>query len=266
MLRRWPRAVNLMRMNPYIEQGIVAVRAAEAVILRYWEQGVEARVKADKTPVTAADEEAEQAIVALLGEAFPEHGFYGEEGGYINPDAEWLWLIDPLDGTKSFVRGQPFFSTQLALMHRGALVAGISNAPVAGELAWAARGEGAWLNGQRVAVSGTDSLAAAVLSTGNLSTLARGDGWAALGRLVPRLDRVRGYGDYCHYHLLARGALDVVLESDLNILDIAALSVIVEEAGGHMTDMHGGALTLETTSALATNGKLHEQVLGELWN
>lgn len=255
-----------MTVNPYVESGIAAVRAAEAVILRYWHDGATVRIKADRTPVTAADEEAERVIREALAAAFPSHGFHGEEGGRERADAEWVWLIDPLDGTRSFVRRTPYFSTQLALMHQGRLIAGISNAPLFGELAWAARGEGAWLNDARLAVSDVSALDTAALSTGNLATLAAGAGWAGLGRLVGRVERVRGYGDFCHYHMLAAGSIDVVLESDVDILDVGALSVIVEESGGRVTDMHGGALTLGSTSVLATNGRLHQAVLEVLWN
>jgi histidinol-phosphatase len=111
-----------------------------------------------------------------------------------------------------------------------------------------------------------ESLDAAALSTGNLRTLAGGPGWTGLGALVARADRVRGYGDFYHYHQLAAGRVDVVIESDVNILDVAALATVVEEAGGCVTDLHGAPLTLATTSVLATNGRLHDAVLEVLWN
>ncbi len=174
--------------------------------------------------------------------------------------SEFLWLVDPLDGTKSFVRDSPFFSTQIALMHRGELVLGVSSACAYGELAWAERGGGAWLGGERVKVSTTSSLQQAIVSTGNLKTLAAGDAWGRFGSLIGGISRLRGYGDFVHYHLLARGALDVVVESDVNILDIAALAVIVREAGGRFTDLAGGPLGLDTTTVLASNGPLHESV------
>lgn len=250
----------------WLEVAHHAVEAAQQVLNHYWEHGAVARMKADATPVTLADEEAEAAIRGVLAEAFPDHGFYGEEGGSDRTDAECVWLIDPLDGTKSFVRRQPFFSTQLALLQHGKRVLGVSNAPRFAERAHAVVGEGAWLNGARLQVSRTDTLAAAALSTGNLRTLAAGRGWAGLGALVAQVDRVRGYGDFYHYHQLAAGRLDVVIESDVNILDIAALATIVEEAGGQVTDMHGEPVRLATTSVVATNGVLHERVLEALWN
>jgi histidinol-phosphatase len=113
-------------------------------------------------------------------------------------------------------------------------------------------------------VSRIARLEEATLSTGNLRSLARGPRWPAFGRIVARLDRIRGFGDFLHYHLLAAGRIDAVLESDINILDIAALTVIVEEAGGHVTDLDGRPIGLETRSILATNGTLHATILDAL--
>jgi histidinol-phosphatase len=203
---------------------------------------------------------AERAIREIIERQFPTHGFYGEETGRARADAEYLWLVDPIDGTKSFVRGYPFFSTQIALMHEGRVVIGVSNAPAFGERAWAERGGGAWLDGRRVEVSTVGRLEDATLSTGNLRTLAAGAGWQGLGRLVSRVNRIRGYGDFYHYHLLAAGRIDAVVESDVNILDIAALTLIVEEAGGRFTDLQGRPVGLDTTSVLATNGPLHDVI------
>lgn len=250
----------------WLDVALRAVDAAQTVLDHYWEHGAVTRMKADATPVTVADEEAEAAVRRLISDAFPDHGFYGEEGGSDRTDAECVWLIDPLDGTKSFVRRQPFFSTQLALLQFGKRVLGVSNAPRFGERAHAVVGDGAWLNGARLQVSAVGTLDAAALSTGNLRTLAGGAGWTGLGALVARVDRVRGYGDFYHYHQLAAGRIDVVIESDLNILDVAALATVIEEAGGRITDMHGDPLTLASTSVVATNGLLHEQVLEALWN
>lgn len=238
-----------------------AARAAADVINALYRRNLAITVKADRSPVTEADVRAEEAIRDVLSQRFPAYGFYGEETGQSAMDAESVWLVDPIDGTKSFVRDCPFFSTQIALMRAGRLVLGVSSAPAWGELAWAAQGEGAFLDGQRIRVSATRALEDAIVSTGNLKSLARSaQGWANYGRLVTQVNRIRGYGDFVHYHLLARGALDVVIESDVNILDIAALTVIVREAGGVFTDLAGGEVGLATTSVLAGNAALHAAV------
>jgi histidinol-phosphatase len=241
-----------------------AARAAAAIARRYYQSNLAVSIKADKTPVTVADVESEKAIRGIIEARFPDHGFYGEETGTSALDAEFLWLVDPIDGTKSFVREYPMFSTQIALMHQGRLVLGVSSAPAYGELAWGEAGVGAWLDDRPVRVSGIDTIEGATLSTGNLKTLATGPRWGAFGRLVARLNRIRGYGDFLHYHLLAAGKIDAVVESDVNILDIAACAVIVEAAGGRFTDLEGRPLTLASTSVLATNGRLHDQVLAAI--
>lgn len=238
-----------------------AARAAADVIRGFYQRNVRIEVKADKTPVTEADVRSEEAIRELLTKRFPSFGFYGEETGKSDMDAESVWLVDPIDGTKSFVRECPFFSTQIALMRAGRMVLGVSCAPAYEELAWAERGAGAYLNGKPIHVSKVAALDAAIVSTGNLKTLAASPAWARFGGMIGKISRIRGYGDFVHYHLLARGALDVVVESDVNILDIAALTVIVEEAGGSFTDLAGGPVSLATTSVLASNGALHAQVL-----
>lgn len=238
-----------------------AAREAGALIARHFEHGVEVEIKADASPVTIADREAEDAIRAHLLGAFPDHAILGEERGRAG-ESEFLWLVDPLDGTKSFVRGTPFFSTQIALMHAGQLVLGVSHAPQYGETMWARRGAGTFLNGKRVHVADTRSLKDASLSFGNIKSLTKdAQRWKAFGALIREVNRVRGYGDFCHYHQLARGGLDIVIESDVNILDIAALAVIVREAGGVFTDLQGAELALETTSVLAAvNAALQSEV------
>ena len=241
-----------------------AAQAAAEVIRRLYRQNLAVTLKADRSPVTQADVLSEQAIRAVLAARFPGYGFYGEETGQDRMQAESVWLVDPIDGTKSFVRDCPFFSTQIALLRGGRFVLGVSCAPAYGELAWAERGSGAWLDGKPIRVSDTATIEDGILSSGNLRTLARGPAWGAYGRLVGRVNRIRGYGDFVHYHLLARGALDAIIESDVNILDIAALTVIVEEAGGRFTDLAGGAVGLGTTTVLASNGRLHAPLLSAL--
>ena len=247
-------------MSEFLRAALDAASAAAEVITRMYRSNCAVTLKADKSPVTDADVAAENAIRAVIEERFPRHGFYGEETGKSQADAEFLWVVDPIDGTKAFVREYPMFSTQIALMHRGQLILGVSSAPEYGELAHAERGEGAWLNGQRLKVSGVTSIEDAALSTGNLKSLALGSRWPRLGALVGRLNRIRGYGDFLHYHLLAAGKIDAVIESDVNILDIAALAMIVEEAGGRFTDLDGEPVTLEIGSVLAANGALHESL------
>lgn len=253
-----------MANSARLDAALSAAAAAAEIIRSSYRRNIEVRIKADRSPVTEADVACEAAIRAVLQGRFPADGFYGEESAAERMDAECLWLVDPIDGTKSFVRGYPMFSTQIALMRRGRLELGVSSAPVYGELAWAERGQGAWLDGTRLAVSRIGRFEDATISTGNLKSLAAGPRWAALGRMVTRLDRIRGFGDFLHYHLLAAGRIEAVIESNIHILDIAPLVVIVEEAGGRVTDLEGAPMSLTSTSILASNGLLHDPILEEL--
>jgi histidinol-phosphatase len=248
-----------------LRAALEAAKAADSVIAPLYRANVSVEMKFDKSPVTEADTRAEHVIREVLLQHFPDYGFFGEEGGRSGLDAENVWLVDPLDGTKSFVRDTPFFSTQIALVRKGELVLGVSSACVYGELAWAERGRGAFMNGEKIRVSGKSRLDEAILSCGNIKTLAAGPHWNSYGALLQKVNRIRGYGDFLHYHLLARGALDMVIESDVNVLDIAALSVIVNEAGGRFTDFAGRQVGLATTNVLASNRLLHETLRAELW-
>lgn len=248
-------------MKSFLQTAIAAANASAAVIRRYYRGEFTVELKSDQTPVTVADREAEDIIRGMLLHAFPDHGFYGEESGRTAQDAEYLWLVDPIDGTKSFVAGYGMFSTQIALMHKGELVLGVSSAPAHDELAWACHGSGAHLQDKRVWVRNQRTLAQAAISTGNIQSLAASSRWSALGRVLASANRTRGYGDYYHYHRLAAGQIDAVIESDVNILDIAALAVIVREAGGVFTDLEGRPPTLGTTSVLAAAPHLHALLL-----
>jgi histidinol-phosphatase len=257
-------AVDNTPKSEFLSAALDAAKAAAEISRSYYAGNFTVTTKSDMTPVTEADVECEQEIRRIILERFPTHGFYGEETGRTRDDAEYLWLVDPIDGTKAFVRQYPFFSTQIALMHEGKIMLGVSSGALMEELAWAERGHGAWLNGNRLSVSDIDAPDRAAVSTGNLRSLALSDGWPGLGKVLGIADRTRGYGDFYHYHLLASGKIEAVIESDVNILDIAALSIIVTEAGGVFTDLNGMVPSLETRSVLAANASLHGHYLEQL--
>jgi histidinol-phosphatase len=240
-----------------------AAREADRIAMQYFNGDLEVERKSDSSPVTEADRACERAIRATLLEAFPDHAIYGEEYGR-KGRSNALWLVDPIDGTRSFIRGLAFWSVQIALMIDDELVLGVSSAPAFGEQAWAVAGQGAWLNGQRVQSRPCESIEASDLSFGNLRTLARGPDWAWVGQLFSRAARCRAYGDFYSYHRLADGGQDAVIESDVNILDIAALTVLVREAGAVITDLKGGPIGLETSSVLAASPALHAQLLSSM--
>ena len=251
-------------MKEFLAVALQAAKSARELILSYYNGEFDIEIKSDQTPVTVADRRAEQVIRETISAAFPEHGIFGEEYGAQSKDTEYLWLVDPIDGTKSFVKRYGMFSTQIALMHKGELILGVSCAPAMDELVWATRGGGAFNAGGQLHISQVNSIGQASVSTGNIQSLAAGERWAALGRILAQTNRTRGYGDYYHYHRLAAGQLDAVIESDVNILDIAALYVIVTEAGGLFTDLNGRKPDLDTRSVLAATPALHAALTTEL--
>ena len=248
----------------FLPTALLAAETARQLILSYYNGEFDIEIKDDQTPVTVADRGAEKVIRDIISKTYPSHGIFGEEYGADNKSAEFLWLIDPIDGTKSFVKRYGMFSTQIALMHQGELILGVSCAPAMNELVWATRGGGAFNADGALHISDISEIEQASISTGNIQSLAAGSQWPALGRILAKTNRTRGYGDYYHYHRLAAGQLDAVIESDLNILDIAALCVIVREAGGKITNLDGQPIDLETRSVLAANPNLHQTLLQHL--
>lgn len=251
-----------------------AASEAERVISGFVQSGQwSVSTKSDESPVTEVDVAAEQAIKAVLLGALPQAAFFGEETGHTTAQARadstisaptLRWLVDPIDGTKSFIRGMPFYSTQIALEQDGQLIVGVSNAPAYRERVVAIAAQGTRLNTQSVNVrSEITRVEDAFLSSGNLTTLALDpDRWSRYGELVSRAGRVRGYGDFCHYHQLCCGQTDLIVESDVNILDIAALTVAIRSAGGVITDLEGLPIDENTTSVLAAGSQaLHSDVL-----
>jgi len=239
-----------------------AATAAAEVIKTFTDGGFKTEQKPDGTPVTEADLAAERTIIEAIRRHFPDDAIWGEETGQ-HGDSDVIWLIDPIDGTKSFVRGYPFFSTQIGVQVDGQLAVGVSAAAHYGQVAWASD-TGAFMNDQILQCSEVEQIEQASISTGNIASLARSPSWARLGEVLGRANRTRGYGDFLHYHMLAAGQIDAVIESDVNILDIAALTVIVEQSGARMTELNGDPITLESRSVLAAPKPLHDQLLAVL--
>ena len=249
--------------SEYLQVGISAVKAAEEVILKYLNEDIVAELKDDMTPVTAADKEAEGVIKQVILKRFPDHTFYGEEGEKVDLSNHrgFTWIIDPIDGTKSFIRKNPMFSTLLALMHDGELVIGISNMPLLHELAYAEKGRGCFVNEQRVYVSAISGIQEAYVSHGSLKLFEKANCTKPLIELSVAARQARGIGDAWSYHLLAQGKIEIMIEADCKLWDIAAAKVLVEEAGGTFTQLDGNPVGPNTITALATNGLLHRQIV-----
>ena len=252
----------MVELDHALSAAVEAARAAGEVALRYYRTGFDVTLKADATPVTQADRGAEQAIREVLGRAFPDHGFLGEELGAVG-DQQRRWIIDPIDGTKNFIRHLPVWATLIGLEEQGEIVAGVIHNPVTGELLAARRGGGAWSNGERVRVSAIADLDEATLLHAGLKLLREAGYWDGFVRLVDATGRQRGFGDYLGYTLVAEGKAEIYVETDLKPWDLAPCKVIVEEAGGRFTDL-AGVPSIYHGSGFASNGHLHEVALALL--
>jgi histidinol-phosphatase len=233
----------------------VAQLASAAVMRWYRAEQFDVELKADGSPVTIADREGERVAREWLAARFPGDGMHGEEFGETRPDARRRWFIDPIDGTKAFVRGVPLWGTLIACCEGETVLAGAAHYPAVGELVAAAPGEGCWWNGARARVSGVSSLdAATVLTTDSRfpGRDRRADAWRALDREAAV---VRTWGDCYGYLLVATGRAEVMLDDIVNPWDAAALLPIIEEAGGLFTDWRGRR-TAFGGDAIATNGAI----------
>jgi inositol-phosphate phosphatase/L-galactose 1-phosphate phosphatase/histidinol-phosphatase len=227
--------------------------AGAAVARRYFRTPVGVDDKADQSPVTIADREAEAAIRALIREAYPDHGIVGEEHGAERPGAEHVWVIDPIDGTRSFITGRPTFGTILALLRDGRPILGIIEQPALGERWVGARGRPTTHNGRPVRTRECPDLAHAVLSTTSPHFFE--DGPAAAFERVRRACRMTMYGGDCYiYGLLASGFGDLVIEATLKAHDFLPLVCVLEGAGGLITDWRGAPLTLESDDKVVAAG------------
>jgi histidinol-phosphatase len=238
-----------------------AAKAAGEVILPYFRTHLQVETKADQSPVTAADRAAEQVIIDTLQHQFPDYGFLGEEFGEQPGTTDTRWIIDPIDGTKNFIRGIPYFATLLALEEAGDITLGVIDAPAEQTLFYAAKGFGAFTNQhQRLEVSSIQELSQAMLVHGGLDILRQSGHWDGFTRLVDATARQRGFGDYIAHTFVVRGQAEVMVEADVKPWDLAPLKIIAEEAGGRLTDFTGQP-TIYGGNAIVSNRHVHAAVL-----
>lgn len=244
-----------------LELALELAELADGITLeRFRAADLKVDTKPDLTPVSEADRAVERALRERLAAARPGDGVAGEEYG-ADADAERRWIVDPIDGTSNYVRGNPIWATLIALEQDGEIIAGVASAPALGRRWWAARGAGAFSSdGRRLRVSAVSGLGDAQLLWSGV------EDWAGVGRLDALVGlasncwRSRGLGDFWQYMLVAEGAAEIALDPVVAVWDLAAPKVIVEEAGGRFTDL-AGLPTAEGGDAIATNGALHDAVL-----
>ena len=240
----------------------VAWRAGK-VTLEYFQTQLNIERKRDNSVVTVADRRTEQTIRESIRSRFPDHNIIGEEYGEELFGSDYNWIVDPIDGTQSFVHGVPLYGVLLGLEYQNEAILGVVNCPAVDEMAYAARGEGCYWNGRRARVSTTQNLGDALWCASGaeyFEMVGQSNAWA---RLKVNTARYRTWGDCYGYVLVATGRADVMVDPIMHVWDCAPLLPIMIEAGGRFTDWQGNA-TIRGGNAVATNGILHESVLTEL--
>ncbi len=231
--------------------------------LRYFQKNVPVIKKIDRSPVTRADREAERVIRGILGKKFPDHQLCGEEFGWDKEQkSDFRWWIDPVDGTRQFIRGIPFWGTLIGLEYRGEVVAGVIYHPALQIMIWAAKGLGCYVNGKRTHVSKIPDLKGGTLTYGGLRLVPMSYR-KKLTDLIARCYDDRGFGDCYGHSLVIQGKVEAVVEPVVEPYDVAAIKICVEEAGGRFTDL-SGRKTIEGGNAVSSNGLVHASILKAL--
>jgi len=245
-------------LQDLLDVAINAAYLAGRRTLAYFNTGVEVETKPDDTPVTRADREAEELIRSVVGKHFPTHSILGEEYGTTAGDAKYRWIVDPIDGTKSFIRGVPFYGTLIGVEVDGIPSVGVIYLPALDELIYAALGHGAFWNGRKAQVSKVNKLEdAVVLCSDEKMSRDRSD---AFGRIVSKAKFARSWGDCYGYALVATGRAEIMLDSVMHPWDCAPCPPILQEAGGICSDWKGER-TIHSGELVATNAALHSQVV-----
>lgn len=250
-------------MNDDLRLALELADAADAITLQHFQSTTLAvRTKVDMSPVSEADEAVERLLRQRLAAERPNDGILGEEFG-TSGNSTRQWILDPIDGTKNYVRGIPVYATLIALVENGRVITGVVSAPAMTRRWWASRGEGAYCNGRAIRVSRIGELAQAHITYDSIvewDQFGLGERFIAL---VHRCTRARGFGDFWIHMLVAEGAVEIAAEPEVKAWDMAAIQVVVEEAGGRFTDLRGNA-RYDGGSGLSTNGLLHDAVLESL--
>jgi histidinol-phosphatase len=255
-------------LRGWLGLAMAACDEADAVALQHFRRDLQIDTKPDRTFVTQADTAIERLIRTRIGDAFPGHGLVGEEYGVAAAGASVRWYIDPIDGTHNFIRGVPLFGTLLGVERDGELQVAVLSAPALDERWWAHRGGGAWARRgagetRRIRVSGVSALGDAQILYGSARDIAASGRAPGFDGLLRDAWRERGFGDFWGYALVAEGAAEAMVEVELKSWDAAAPTVLVEEAGGRVTDFDGRR-DIEAGTIIASNGRLHETVRARL--
>jgi len=236
------------------------MKPAKAEVLKWYRGQFSVDLKEDQSPVTIADRNAEEILRKKISKYFPDHGIIGEEFGSVKPDAEWVWTIDPVDGTRSFVQGLPLFASLISLLHKGEPVIGIIELPALGETAWAVKGKGAFSNGSPLKVSPQSRMKGAFVAVADHYCFRSEKCTSLYNSLNKEAAIVRTYPDAFGHLMAIRGVVDVMVDPLAKIWDYAPCKILVQEAGGRFANFSGNRASIEEGTAIVGNTKLVQQV------
>lgn len=255
---------NTQTMTDWISflQSITAL--SDPIALRYFNaDDLKVEIKPDRTPVSQGDQDIEDFIRQLVAKQHPELSILGEEYGATRTDSNLTLIIDPIDGTKNFIAGIPFFATLLAIEEEGEVIAGLVSAPATGDTWWAAKGQGAFHNGKPIQVSNVTNIEESMAFYGSLYGSEASQQVEPVLALLKQTYRQRGFGDYLQHMMVAMGKGEFAMDFNLKPWDVAPMKIIVEEAGGVCTDSSGKA-SIYGGNAITSNGQFHDKVIAEL--
>jgi len=254
-------------MNPEwrtrYEVAMEAAKQAGQLARKYFDADVSVEWKQDQTPVTVADREAEQLLQQMILDRFPNDGFLGEEFGDVPGSSGFRWVIDPIDGTRSFVRGVPLWATLVGLEYKGECIAGVAEIPVLGDMYHALRGNGAFRNEGKIHVSDVDTLEKSHLYYSSIAWFLGAGRENVFLELIKKTERQRGFGDFYGFVMVAQGSGELMVEYGCHAWDLCALMAIITEAGGKLTNWSNEP-TIHRPDVIASNGKVHEEALAVL--
>lgn len=247
-------------LEEYLNFAVKTVKKSEEITLKYYEKKVKHRIKDNNSPVTIADLKCEDFILGRIKKKYASHSIYSEERGVTDNSSEFRWFIDPIDGTKNFMRKFPFWGTLMGLEYEGEIVMGVISMPAVKEFIYAAKGRGCIYNGKRAKVSKITSLSDSYLIHGGLEYIVKQIYRENFFTLAGASYYCRGFGD-CHGHtFIINGRAEIMVDPHVAPYDVAPIKICVEEAGGIFTDINGNR-TIYGGNAVVTNGKLHGEVL-----
>lgn len=247
-------------LKEYLDFALKAVKKSEGITLRYYNKKVKHRVKENNSPVTTADVKCEDFLLSRIKAKYPAHSIFSEERGVSEQDSEFRWLIDPIDGTKNFMRKYPFWGTLMALEYQGEIVLGVISMPVLKEFIYAAKGMGCVYNNKKAKVSKVKKMADSYLIHGGIEYIINQHYRENFFQLANQSYYCRGFGD-CHGHtFIINGKAEIMVDPHVAPYDVAPVKICIEEAGGVFTDVNGNK-TIYGGNAVVTNGKLHDEAL-----